>query len=352
VRPNWILASGEGLSTVTYFGFYLAGAYLAAGGGATAGSLIAMTAMIGYLIGSMNQLAPTYVGLGDAWLRLGRLGREFSIDAAPPEFADALAPENLRGAFALDRVTVRYGEAIALRDVSLAIRPGRITAIVGRSGAGKTTLTLLLVRLIETDSGKVTVDDAPIDAYRREALWRLIGYVPQEPVLFRGSARENIAAGRPLAESEIVEAAVAAGIDERLRAAPEGYGFDVGENGYRLSAGERQRISLARALAAHPAALVLDEPTANLDAVTHARISATMAAQRDAGRTIIVVTHNPAALAVADDVIVLDKGALVCCGPLTDPAVRERAAAAMQESASADDAGPRSEATGATTVVS
>ena len=345
--PNWMLASGEGLSAIIYFGFYLAGAYLVTGGGATTGSLVAMTAMVGYLIGSMNQLAPTYVGLGDAWLRLKRLERELAIDTAPPESAGAPAPETLRGAFALDRATVRYGEAIALCEASLAIRPGRITAIIGRSGAGKTTLTLLLLRLIEADSGEVTVDDVPISAYRRETLWRHIGYVPQEPVLFRGSARENIALGRPLPESEIFAAAAAAGIHERLCAGPEGYDGDVGENGYRLSAGERQRISLARALAGRPAALVLDEPTANLDAFTEALIRATLVDQRNAGRAIIVVTHNPATLAIADDVIVLDKGAVVCGGPLADPAVRGRAAEAMRERAAIGGAAAQDEAAGA-----
>lgn len=340
VPPNWMLASGEGLSAIIYFGFYLAGAYLVTGGGATTGSLVAMTAMVGYLIGSMNQLAPTYVGLGDAWLRLKRLERELAIDTAPPESTEASALDTLRGAFALDCATVRYGEAIALCEVSLAIRPGRITAIIGRSGAGKTTLTLLLLRLIEADSGKVTVDDVPINAYRRETLWRHIGYVPQEPVLFRGSVRENIALGRPLSESEIFAAAAAAGIHERLRAGPEGYDGDVGENGYRLSAGERQRISLARALAGRPAVLVLDEPTANLDAVTEAGVQATLVDQRNAGRAIIVVTHNPATLAIADDVIVLDKGAVVCAGPLADPAVRGTAAEAMRERAAIERAGP------------
>jgi ABC-type multidrug transport system fused ATPase/permease subunit len=347
VPPNWMLASGEGLSGIIYFGFYLAGAYLVTGGGATTGSLVAMTAMVGYLIGSMNQLAPTYVGLGDAWLRLKRLERELAVDTAPPESAEAPAPDTLRGAFALDRATVRYGDAIALCEASLAIRPGRITAIIGRSGAGKTTLTLLLLRLIEPDSGKVTVDGVPINAYRRETLWRHIGYVPQEPVLFRGSARENIALGRPLAESEIFAAAAAAGIHERLCAGPEGYDGDVGENGYRLSAGERQRISFARALAGRPAALVLDEPTANLDAVTEALIQATLVDQRNAGRTIIIVTHNAATLAIADDVIVLDKGAVVCSGPLADPAVRGPAAEAMRERTPTGRAAALDEAAGA-----
>ncbi len=331
VLPNWVLVSGEGLSTITYFSFYLVGAYIVTGGSASTGSLVAMAALVGYLIGSMNQLAPTYVGLGDAWLRLGRIEREFDTDTALPESTDALVPQTLRGAFALDGVTVRYGSTVALCKISFAVCPGRITAIIGRSGAGKTTLTLLLLRLIEPANGQVTVDEIPIHRYQREALWRHIGYVPQEPILFHGPARENILAGRSLPESEIITASTAAGIHDRLSAAPDGYGADVGENGYRLSAGERQRISLARALAGRPSVLVLDEPTANLDAATEAGIHKTIIDQRNAGLTVIIVTHNPATLAIVDDVIVLDQGALVCCGPIADPAIQASVAEVMRD---------------------
>jgi len=333
VPPNWTLTSGEGVGAVAYFCVYLVGAYLVTGGGASAGSLVATAAMVGFLMASMNQLAPTYVGLGDAWLRLRRIERDFAIDPTSPESAEALAPQALRGAFALDRATVRYSDAIALNEVSCAVRPGRITAIVGRSGAGKTTLTLLLLGLIEPDSGQVTVDEVPMREYRRAALWRHVGYVPQEPVLFHGSAHENIVAGRSLSDSEIVAASIAAGVHDRLCAAPEGYGLDLGENGYRLSAGERQRISLARALAGRPSALILDEPTANLDAAAEAWLQQTIVDQRNAGRTVVIVTHNASTLAIVDDVIVLEKGILFGCGPVADPAVQAAVAEAMRDRA-------------------
>lgn len=334
VGPGWVMVSGEAVCTVTYFGFYLAGAYLVAGGEATAGSLVALAALVSYLVGSMNQLAPTYVALGDAWMRLRRIESELAIAPAAAEPADPLAPITLRGAFALDRVTVRFGDTTALRNISIAIRSGAITAIVGRSGAGKTTLTLLLLKLIEPESGEAMVDGAPLHSYSREALWRCIGYVPQEPALFHGTVRENIAAGRPITEVEIVAAAVAAGIHERLSAAPDGYDFNVGENGYRLSAGERQRLALARALAGRPSVLLLDEPTASLDAATNAWIRKAIAEQRAAGRTVIVVTHDAATLAIAEDVVMLDQGRLVCAGPLVEPAVLTPVRQLLQGSAS------------------
>jgi ATP-binding cassette subfamily B protein len=322
VVPNWVMVAGEGVSTATYFCFYLAGAYLVAGGSATTGSLIAMAALVSYLIGSMNQLAPTYVGLGDAWLRLGRMEKELANGPSWRETAEALAPQKLRGAFELKQVTVRYRDTIALSGLSVVIHPGRITAIIGRSGAGKTTLTLLLLGLIEPETGQVTVDGIAMRRYRREALWGHIGYVPQEPVLFRGSARENIAVGRPIADTDIITASTQIGTHDRLAAAAEGYDADLGESGFRLSSGERQRIGFARAIAGRPSVLVLDEPTANLDASTDALIRKMIVDQRDAGRTVVVVSHNPATLAIADDVILLDKGILVCSGSTQDAAIQ------------------------------
>ena len=324
VLPNWITVAGEGVSTATYFCFYLVGAYLVAGGTATAGSLIAMAALVSYLIGSMNQLAPTYVGLGDAWLRLGRLEKELLIAPSRRETEEALVPQTLRGAFELKQVTVRYRDAIALNNLSVVIEPGGITAITGSSGAGKTTLTMLLLGLIEPETGQVTVDGDQIGKYCRQTLWKHIGYVPQEPILFRGSARENIAVGRPIAETDIVTTNMKIGTHGRLAAAGEGYDSDLGENGFRLSGGERQRISLARALAGRPSVLVLDEPTANLDAATETLIRNILVDQRDAGRTVVIVTHNPAILAIADRVILLKQGHLVCSGSARDTSIQAR----------------------------
>jgi ABC-type bacteriocin/lantibiotic exporter with double-glycine peptidase domain len=324
VLPNWINVAGEGVSTATYFCFYLVGAYLVAGGTATAGSLIAMAALVSYLISSMNQLAPTYVGLGDAGLRLGRLEKELSIAPLRRETQKTLAPQTLRGAFELKQVTVRYRDAMALNNLSVVIEPGIITAIAGSSGAGKTTLTMLLLGLIEPETGQVTVDGDPIGKYGRQTLWKHIGYVPQEPILFRGSARENIAVGRPIAATDLIATNIKIGTHDRLAAAGEGYDSDLGESGFRLSGGERQRLSLARALAGGPSVLVLDEPTANLDAATETLVRDILVDQRDAGRTIVIVTHNPAILAIADRVILLRQGHLVCDGSTQDSSIQAR----------------------------
>jgi ATP-binding cassette subfamily B protein len=336
VRPNWVLVAGEGVGTVTYFCFYLIGAYFVTGGSSTIGSLVAMTAMVAYLIGSMNQIAPTYVGLADAWVRLKRIECELSNGPASAQWG-SYAPSMLSGSFELDGVTVRYGDTLALSCVSLSFSPGRITAIVGRSGAGKTTATLLLLGLIEPECGRVLADGVPLREWQREALWHHVGYVPQEAVLFHGSARDNITAGRSLSEAELVAASKAAGIHDRFVASPEGYDFDAGENGFRLSAGERQRIGLARALAGRPAVFILDEPTANLDAATEALIKQTLIEQRNAGRTVIVVTHDLGTLAIADDVAVLDRGVLAGFGPLESAPIQALLTAPAQSLRVAED---------------
>jgi ABC-type bacteriocin/lantibiotic exporter with double-glycine peptidase domain len=240
------------------------------------------------------------------------------------ETEEILAPQTLRGAFEFKQVTVRYRDAIALNNLSVVIEPGIITAIAGSSGAGKTTLTMLLLGLIEPEAGQVTVDGEGIEKYGRQTLWKHIGYVPQEPILFRGSARENIAVGRPIAETDLIATNIKIGTHDRLAAAGEGYDSDLGESGFRLSGGERQRLSLARALAGRPSVLVLDEPTANLDAATETLVRDILVDQRDAGRTIVIVTHNPAILAIADRVILLRQGHLVCDGSTQDSSIQAR----------------------------
>jgi ATP-binding cassette subfamily C protein len=143
-----------------------------------------MTALVSFLIGSMNQLAPTYLSFADAWLRFARMEKELSKSDGGSGIAGKLVPSPLSGSFQLQRVTVRHKHIIALDDVSVRINSKRITAIVGQSGAGKTTLALLLLGLIDPDTGQVIVDDRPIGQYQREGLWRHIGFVPQEPILF------------------------------------------------------------------------------------------------------------------------------------------------------------------------
>lgn len=217
------------------------------------------------------------------------------------------------GALALDDVWVTYpgAPAPALRGVSLRIEPGERVALVGPSGAGKTTVANLVLRFLEPDAGTVTVDGTPLAALEPAAWRRRVGWVPQRPHLFDGTVADNLRLGLPEAtEDDLVAAAVVAGADSFIRSLPDGYHTRIGERGLRLSGGQRQRIAIARAVLRDPAYLVLDELTANLDPVTEA--SVLDAFDRVAtGRTTLVIAHRRASAARADRTVTLVDGTIV-----------------------------------------
>ncbi|MEV4618040.1 thiol reductant ABC exporter subunit CydD [Asanoa sp. NPDC049573] len=219
------------------------------------------------------------------------------------------------GPLVLSGVTVAYDRTTALRDVSLTIRPGERVAIVGPSGAGKSTLLALLLGFVRPTTGQVLVSgvdlaDADLDAWRREVAW-----VPQRAHLFAGTVADNVRLGAP-ADADLDKAATAAALDEVVAALPEGWDTMLGERGYGLSSGQRQRIALARAFLRDQASLVLlDEPTARLDAASEAAVvEATIGLL--AGRTGVFVAHRPALLAVADRVLRVDDGVVTELSPV------------------------------------
>jgi ATP-binding cassette subfamily C protein len=216
----------------------------------------------------------------------------------------------LKDACRFDRVTFSYGVKPVLKDVSLEIPAGRITTLIGESGSGKTTIADLLLGLFLVDSGKITLDGTPlseIDLLR----WRsMVGYVPQEVLLYNGTIFDNVALGDPAVSEENVKAALEdAGAMGFVNALPEGIHAPVGERGTMLSGGQRQRIALARALVLHPALLILDEATSALDPETEAEICQTV--RRQAGKlTVLAITHQPAWVTIADRVYRVVEGSV------------------------------------------
>ena len=217
----------------------------------------------------------------------------------------------------LERVRFHYPsrpQTAALADFDLAVAPGETVALVGPSGAGKTTVFQLLLRFYDPQEGSIAIDATPVRAWRLQELRARIALVPQEPVIFSASALENIRYGRPEASEEEVHAAArAAYADGFLRALPEGYGTFLGERGVRLSGGQRQRIAIARAILKDPPLLLLDEATSALDAESERMVQAALATAMR-GRTTLVIAHRLATVQQADRIVVLDHGRVVESG--------------------------------------
>jgi subfamily B ATP-binding cassette protein MsbA len=239
------------------------------------------------------------------------------IDSPPTEPADDDRPQLIVGKAAIEFVRAQFGyrpgEPV-LRDLSFVAEPAQVTALVGHSGGGKSTILNLIPRFYELSSGLIAIDGQDIANVSRRSLRRQIAYVGQDVFLFRGSIRDNIAFGRPGAgEAEITAAAEAAHAHEFIMAAPAGYDAPVGERGLQLSGGERQRISIARALIKDAPIILLDEATAALDSESEHHVQEAIA-RLCVGRTTIVIAHRLATIMHADRILVIEAGQVVEAG--------------------------------------
>ena len=242
--------------------------------------------------------------------------RVFELLDADEEPTDAdgaaAAPAARRGEVAFEHVAFSYDPEVSLiEDLSLVARPGQTVAIVGPTGAGKTTLVNLVMRFYDVDAGRITIDGVDITAMPRAALRSQIGMVLQDTWLFEGTIRDNIAYGRPGAtEEEILEAAQATFVDRFVHSLPEGYDTVIDEEGSNLSAGERQLVTIARAFLTNPALLILDEATSSVDTRTELLVQHAMAALRT-DRTSFVIAHRLSTIRDADLILVMEDGAIV-----------------------------------------
>jgi subfamily B ATP-binding cassette protein MsbA len=291
------------------------GGLLVLDGKLTAGALVSFLLYTVTIAASIGALASSFSAYQEA---VGAAERVFEILEMRPEIADPPHPETLTtpvaGRVEFANVSFRYlqgEETWTLEDVTLRVAPGQVIALVGPSGGGKTTLVSLLPRFWDVDRGSIRLDGHDVRALRLADLRTAIGIVPQEPALFSGSVRENIAYARPGASAAEVEAAArAAHAHEFIERLPQGYDTTVGERGVKLSGGQRQRVAIARAILKDPAVLVLDEATSNLDTESERLIEDALE-KLLVGRTTLIIAHRLSTVRRADRLVVVDRGRIV-----------------------------------------
>ncbi|RNI20415.1 ABC transporter ATP-binding protein [Flexivirga caeni] len=317
------------------------GAQLIARHALTTGELIAFLLYINLFFSPIQQLSQVFDSWQQTRVSVDRISELMALKTLTPQADSPIVPGHVTGRLVLDQVHFAYPPVSrrpgrpargphdprltthvpdpvkppeALRGVDLTIAAGETVALVGETGAGKSTVMKLLARFYDPDHGAVSVDGHDVRGLDLPAFRRSLGYVPQESFLFSGTVRDNIAYGRPGASDHDVEAAArAVGAHDFIATLPDGYHHELSERGRSLSAGQRQLLALARAQLVDPAILLLDEATANLDLATEAKVTAAMAAVADT-RTTILIAHRLQTARTADRIAVLDAGTIVEVG--------------------------------------
>lgn len=291
-----------------------AGAYLAIHEQITGGAMIAAAIIMARGLQPVEVVVQNWRGMLSARAAFRNLKAELFGEPEPPRMTLPVPTRE----FSVERVTVMAprGRNPILIDATMNMPAGSVIGVIGASGSGKSTLARTMVGAWLPIRGKVTLDGAPLDQWPRADLGRHLGYLPQDVELFDGTVADNIARfEEDPSPAAIIEAARGAGIHERILSLPKGYRTVIGERGVMLSAGQRQRLALARALYRDPFVVVLDEPNANLDAEGEAALSQALAGVRARGGIAVVVAHRPGALVNADHIAVMDAGRIARYGP-------------------------------------
>jgi ATP-binding cassette subfamily C protein LapB len=293
------------------------GVYLIAEGNITMGALIACTILTGRALAPMGQVAGILTRYHQSKAALSSLNSLMNLPVERPTGREFLHRPNFKGGIEFKNVTFRYPEQPmdALTQVSFTIKPGEKVAFIGRIGSGKSSIEKLVLGLYEPRDGSILLDGTDIRQIDPVDLRRNVGYAPQDVVLFFGSIRDNITLGAPFADDEaVLRAAEIAGVTEFVNRHPSGFDMPVGERGEGLSGGQRQSVTIARALLLEPPVLILDEPTNAMDNSTEESFKAKLASELK-DKTLMLVTHKASLLSLVDRIIVMDQGHLVADGP-------------------------------------
>jgi ATP-binding cassette, subfamily B, bacterial len=311
---------------------YYVGGRLVIGGGLTAGSLVAMATLVVQIYAPLTQLTNTRVDLLTALVSFERVFEVLDLPHAIADRPGALPLEDARGRLTFDHVAFRYppgigstleslegprsehgdeASGVILDDITFEAQPGEMVALVGPSGAGKTTIAMLVPRIYDVSGGAVLLDGQDLRDVTLDSVSGAIGVVSQDAHLFHDSIAANLRYVKPDAsDDELVAACTAARIHDVIARLPDGYDTIVGERGYRLSGGEKQRIAIARVILKDPAVVVLDEATAHLDSESERLVQAALA-EILADRTSVVIAHRLSTIFDADQILVVDRGRIV-----------------------------------------
>ena len=316
---RWFMMTIQIFMTIGPMLVYLYGGYLMIQGELTIGAIIAFVALLNRLYGPVTQLSNIHIEVTRSFALFGRI---FDLLDADQEITDAPQAQALTvesGRILFDNVHFAYQpETEILHGITFACEPNTVTALVGPSGAGKSTVTNLIPRLYEIQSGALTIDGQNIQAVTLNSLRRHIGIVPQEPYLFNATIADNLRYAKSDAtEAEMIAACTAAYIHDFIISLPEGYNTLVGNRGIKLSGGEKQRLSIARVILKDPKIIIFDEATSSLDSLSEAYIQKAMDPLLK-GRSALVIAHRLSTVLRADRLIVMDKGNLVESGTHTE----------------------------------
>lgn len=293
------------------------GVYLVHEAALSMGGIIAASMIAGRCLAPLSQVAGLLLQYHNAKASLASIGTYMEMPVERTDMAAFLDRPAPSGDIEFRDLSFTYPDTSqpALRNINLRIAAGERVGIIGRIGSGKTTLEKMILSLYAPTEGAVLFDGVDARQLDPAALRRAIGYVPQDPMLFYGSLKQNIAMNAPFAEDEaILKAAALAGVTEFANAHPQGFDMLVGERGESLSGGQRQSVAIARALASDPSILLLDEPSSNMDNVSELRLKKRLESAA-AGKTMVLVTHRTALLDLVDRLIIVDGGRIVADGP-------------------------------------